>query len=49
MNRPKILVIGAGVREIIELNLNEQERASLETCALNMKAQISSLKGLYIS
>ena len=42
------VVDSTGVRKVIELNLNDQERASLETCARTMKAQISSLKDLLL-
>jgi malate/lactate dehydrogenase len=37
-----------GVRKIIELELNEKEKASLDTCAFIMRSQIRSLGG-YIS
>ena len=43
------VVDSTGVRKVIELNLNDQERASLEICADAMKAQISSLKDLLLS
>jgi malate dehydrogenase len=43
------VVDSTGVRKVIALNLNDQERASLETCARTMKAQISSLKELLLS
>jgi malate dehydrogenase len=43
------VVDSTGVRNVIELNLNDQERASLETCERTMKAQISSLKDLLLS
>jgi malate dehydrogenase len=42
------VVDNTGVRKVIELDLNDQERASLETCARTMKDQISSLKDLLL-
>jgi malate dehydrogenase len=42
------VVDSTGVRKIIELNLNNQERTSLETCARTMKDQISLLKDLLL-
>jgi len=35
-----------GVRKVIELELNEQERIALNACALSITRQIESLKGL---
>ncbi len=43
------VVDSTGVRKVIELNLNDLERSSLETCARTMKDQISSLKVLLSS
>ena len=39
------IVGSTGVREIIELELTEQEQAALNICALSIAHQVSSLKG----